>query len=221
MSSDYIPSSDSDFNTWLKNFNQYANANLAALGLVAADLAPLQTASTAWDTAYSDNITAQGAAQGARQTKDTARKDVEAQARPLVQRLQTAPTVKDSHRESLGMNVRSTTRTAAVAPTSRPVVMIDTSQRLQHTISFMDENTPNSRAKPGDVSGCEVWVKIGGTAPVDPSECTYLATDTRTPYTAVYDGADGGKTAFYMLRWVNSRGERGPWSQTAGATITA
>jgi hypothetical protein len=63
-------------------------------------------------------------------------------------------------------------------------------------------------------------VKIG-TAPTDPSELTYLATDTRTPYTPVYDGADGGKIAHHMLRWVNTRGERGPWSQTVAATITA
>jgi hypothetical protein len=35
------------------------------------------------------------------------------------------------------------------------------------------------------------------------------------------NGADAGKPAFYMLRWVNPRGERGPWSQTVSATITA
>jgi hypothetical protein len=49
----------------------------------------------------------------------------------------------------------------------------------------------------------------------------FLAVDTRTPYTAVYDGADGGKTAHYMLRWVNTNGEKGPWSETASATIGA
>jgi hypothetical protein len=66
-----------------------------------------------------------------------------------------------------------------------------------------------------------VWVKVGGPAPTDPSELTYLATDTKTPYTAAFDGVDGGKIAYYMLRWVNSRGERGPWSQTVAATVTA
>jgi hypothetical protein len=100
------------------------------------------------------------------------------------------------------------------------VATVDTSQRLQHTISFVDELSPTSKAKPGGVSGCEVWVKIG-TAPADPNELSYLATDTRTPYTAVFEGADGGKMANYMLRWVNTRGERGPWSQTVSATITA
>jgi hypothetical protein len=97
---------------------------------------------------------------------------------------------------------------------------VDTSQRLRHTISFVDELTPNTRGKPDGVSGCEVWVKVGNAAPADPSELKYLATDTRTPYVAEFDGADAGKTAYYMLRWVSTRGETGPWSQTVSGTIT-
>jgi len=34
--------------------------------------------------------------------------------------------------------------------------------------------------------------------------------DTRTPYTADWTGADAGKVAHYLLRWVNTRGEKGP-----------
>lgn len=221
MSTDYIPRPDAEFSGWLTNFINFANANLAALGLTAADIAPLETANTTWNTAYDANLSAQAAAKGTRETKDEARKEAERLARPLVQRLQSGGTVTNAQRQSLGVNVRSTVRVDAGAPTSRPVATVDTSQRLQHTISFVDDQSPNSRAKPTGVSGCEVWVKVGGTAPVDPSELSYLATDTRTPYTAGFDGDDGGKTAYYMLRWVNTRGERGPWSQTVAATITA
>ncbi len=34
-------------------------------------------------------------------------------------------------------------------------------------------------------------------------------------------GTDANKIAHYMLRWVNTRGEKGPWSETASATIGA
>lgn len=217
--SDYIPDSDADFSTWLNNFITYANANLTTLGLVAADVTPVATAATAFDTEVENNVAAQASAKGARQKKDDARSAVEELARRLVQRLQTSTTVKDGDRHSLGLHVRSTTRTAASVPTTRPVATIDTSQRLQHTISFGDETTPGSRKKPAGAMGCEIWVKLG-TAPADPSELSFLAMDTKTPYTAVYDGADAGKPAFYMLRWINRRGERGPWSQTVSATIT-
>lgn len=220
MTTDYIPSADAELSAWLDNFVKYANANLASLGVVAADVTPLQDALTDWDGKYADHVSAQAAAAGAREAKEASRATAVSIARLLAQRIQTNPNVQNSDRQSLGMNVRSTTRTATAAPTSRPVATVDTRQRLQHTISFVDENTPGSRAKPAGVSGCEVWMKIG-TAPTDPSELTFLAIDTRSPYTAVFDGADGGKIAHYMLRWVNTRGERGPWSQTVSATITA
>ena len=34
-------------------------------------------------------------------------------------------------------------------------------------------------------------------------------------------GADGNKVAHYMLRRESTRGEAGPWSETASATIGA
>lgn len=218
--SDYLPAGDADFTNWVRNFLSYANANLAALTLVAADLTPLTTAEDDWQTALDKHVAAQAQAQGARQTKDDARAKLEFLVRPLVGRLQTTPAMSEAHRASLGVSLRSTTRRDAETPTTRPVVTIDTSQRLRHTISFVDELTPTVRAKPPGVAGCEVWVKVGGATPVDPSELHYLATDTRTPYTAEFEGDDGGKMAYYMLRWVNTRGERGPWSQTVAATIT-
>ena len=60
-------------------------------------------------------------------------------------------------------------------------------------------------------------------APLDPSELTFPATDTPTPYVAAFAGAgaDANKVAHYMLRWESTRGEPGPWSETASATIGA
>ena len=103
----------------------------------------------------------------------------------------------------------------------RPLVTVDTSQRLQHTIAFQDELTPTSRAKPEGVRGAQIWVKIGDPPPTDPNELTYLATDTRTPYVTDFDGVDGNKVAHYMLRWESTRGDVGPWSETASATSGA
>ena len=57
--------------------------------------------------------------------------------------------------------------------------------------------------------------------PTGPSELSFLSVDTRTPYVADFPGEDGGKTAHYMLRWVATTGEKGPWSETATATIGA
>jgi hypothetical protein len=97
---------------------------------------------------------------------------------------------------------------------------VDTSQRLRHTITFADETTPNTRAKPDGVRGCEIWSKVGD-APASLSELSFLALDTASPYVIDYQMSDAGKAAHYMLRWANPRGEQGPWSQTVTATIPA
>jgi len=219
-SSDYIPSSDGDFNAWLQNLVSNVTTNTAALGLTSAEITPVQEATTDWNTKYAANITAQTAAQSARQAKDDARTATESVVRPLVSRLQASTTVTDAQRQSLSITVRSTTRTPTGAPTSKPVAQVDISQRLRHTISFMDELTPTSRARPDGVQGCEIWIFIGVSAPTGPNDFRYLATDTRSPYLVEFDAADAGKTAYYLLRWVSTRGETGPWSQTFSGTIT-
>jgi hypothetical protein len=43
--------------------------------------------------------------------------------------------------------------------------------------------------------------------------------DVANSYVAEFEGKDAGKTAYYMLRWVTTRGEKGPWSETVAATI--
>ena len=55
---DYIPGPDASFQAWQSNFVTYANANLVALGLVAADMVPITTAQTSWATAFPAHIVA-------------------------------------------------------------------------------------------------------------------------------------------------------------------
>jgi hypothetical protein len=41
---------------------------------------------------------------------------------------------------------------------------------------------------------------------------TFLALDTRPPYVRDHEAINAGKTAYYLLRWQNTKGELGPWS---------
>ena len=222
MAGDYIPRPDGDFDAWQANFVTYASANAAALGLdPVVDIPPLTLGQAVWTTDYAANTAAQAAAQAARQAKEAARGSFEGVIRPLVGVLQASADVDDTERKALGITVPDTTPTPVGPPTTRPLVTVDTAQRLQHTIAFQDELTPTSRAKPEGVRGAQIWVKIGDPPPTDPNELTYLATDTRTPYVTDFDGVDGNKVAHYMLRWESTRGDVGPWSETASATIGA
>jgi len=222
---DYIPRSDTEFQAWVENFVSYAGAHLVDLGIGPPDMISIAAGRADFDAKMSANFTAQQAAQSARQAKDASREQLESLIRQLVRQLQASGDVDNSERAALGITVPDTIRTtAAGAISTRPIGAVDTSQRLRHEIRFTDEATPTSRAKPAGVMGCEVWVKVaavGEAAPSSADELSFLSMDTASPYIIVYDGKDGGKTAHYMLRWVKTNGEKGPWSETISATITA
>jgi len=225
MAKDYIPGSDTGFQAWADNFSAYLSGHSLELGVSAGEMAAIVAVVSNFNTAMSANTTAQQAAQAARQTKDAARDNAESAIRELVRKLQASSDVNDTERAALGITVPDRTPTTALGGiTTRPVGMVDTSQRLRHEIRFTDEATPTSRAKPAGVMGCEIWVKVlptGDPPPVGSDGLTFLTLDTATPYIAEFDGADGGKTAHYMLRWVKSSGDKGPWSETVSATIGA
>ena len=49
----------------------------------------------------------------------------------------------------------------------------------------------------------------------------FLAMTTRPSFRAEFKAGGGGKTAVSMARWVNTRGEKGPWSEITTATVAA
>jgi len=127
--------------------------------------------------------------------------------------------VTDEVREALKITASQTQRTSVGTPSSRPLGQVDIKDRFQHVIHFVDEESQRRR-KPAGVFGCKIWVKLGDAPPTDPSsELKFLGTNTSTPFKIAYQGVDAGKTAHYMLRWVNKRGKTGLWSPTVSAII--
>jgi hypothetical protein len=71
----------------------------------------------------------------------------------------------------------------------------------------------------GWATRAEVWCKVGALAPVDGTGCTFLGIDTRTPYLAEFDPEDSGKAVWYVLRWVSTTGQPGPWGPVFAAVV--
>jgi hypothetical protein len=42
---------------------------------------------------------------------------------------------------------------------------------------------------------------------------------SKTPQLEEYSAAQAGQMATYWLRWVSTRGDKGPWSEPVSATI--
>jgi len=220
--SDYVPRSDAEFDIWQTALTEIIEPKLTDWGILADDFAALQTVQGVWADAFSKADNKQNRTSADVQAKNDARETYEKALRAFVSEwLAYNSKIADSDRERMGLTVKSDSRTPVAVPSTRPTGTIDFSVRLQHTIHFADEATPRSKAKPAGVHGCEIWMKVDGDPPKDASELTYLATDTRTPYVATFDGADAGKMVYYWLRWINSRSQQGPWSSTISAMIPA
>ena len=217
---DYVPSSDAGFDAFTNNLVTVVNANLADYGLVAADTVAITAALATWTTAFDAVAPAEATFRAVVTAKDTAREALQALVRALAKTIQAKPAVTNEAKQAIGITIADTTKTPVGVPTTAPTAMVEQTNRLQHTVNFADSATPTSKAKPAGVRGCQIWLKIGTTPPASVSELHYLATDTRTPYIAQFDAADAGKTAYYWLRWENTKGETGPWSAAVSATIT-
>ncbi|MGE0481372.1 MAG: hypothetical protein AB7Q17_12965 [Phycisphaerae bacterium] len=108
---------------------------------------------------------------------------------------------------------------------------MNTSPPLLHTLCFSDESTPTRRRKPYGVLGAEVWVALA--APGEPppvlafagenpaGAIQFLAVNSRGTLQADFSTVEAGRTAYYALRWLSTRGETGPWSEIAAATVAA
>ena len=217
---DYIPQNDADFNLWQTNLVSITEGSAEPWGIPEESMIPLKALQGNWEECFAIASNKQNRTSADVQAKEDARKAYEKDLRSFVaQWLSYNTRVSNSDRERMGLTVKSGGRTPVPRPTTFPAGTIDFSVRLQHSIHYFDEASPRSKAKPAGVHGCEIWMKVGGSAPVEASELTYLTTDTRTPYIVTFEGADAGKTVYYWMRWVNTRSEHGPWSSAISAMV--
>lgn len=219
----YLPINDAEFSDWVDRFVAYAEPHAEQLGFGVTDLEALYAAHPLWDTALTAHMTAQAAAKAARNTKDENRAKMDSIIRGLVARIQAFPGTTDADRQALGITVKGpATSGISLGPSEeKPLAIIDVSARLMHVLRVQNvTSTGTKKAKPSGALGCEVWRKVGEN-PSGTSDLEYVGLVTRNPYVVNYEDADAGKTAHYMLRWVNSRGEKSRWSETESATIAA
>ncbi len=217
---DFIPQNDAEFNLWQANLVEVVESGQLDWGISPDDLATLKNKQTVWTKAFAKASNKQSRSSSDVQAKNEARETYVKDLRSFVaQWLANNTKVSNSDRERMGLTVKSGTRTSVKVPATVPIGTVDFSVLRQHTINYSDEATPRSKAKPAGVHGCEIWMKIDGAPPVDASELSYVATDTSSPYTVNFEGKYAGKMVYYWLRWVNSRGERGPWGSTISAMV--
>jgi len=217
---DYIPSTDPEFDLWQKSLIDKIRELMPTSGIDPSKVMGLESKQSIWNTTFSKASNKQNRTAAEVQAKNDALDDYKKEIRSFVAEfLANNSRISDSDRILMGLTVKSGTRTPAPAPTTSPLGTVDFSVRLQHTLHLSDQATPQSKAKPAGMHGCEVWSKLGGEAPKDASELSYQGVSTSNSFTITYEGKQANIMAYYWLRWVNTRGEYGPWSATVSSII--
>ncbi|MEC4049152.1 hypothetical protein OX284_006900 [Flavobacterium sp. SUN046] len=212
-----FPSKEADLNTYFQLAIAYLILNSTRLLITANNQADLTALLTTWNIVFPESQNKNTRTKSIVENKDATRENIINLLRTVYADIPASVlTIED--RNTLNITKKDATRTPSPVPTSKPICQVDTSRRLEHTISHTDED--GSQGKPAGVRGCQIWFKIGAPA-IDPVELTYLTTDTASPYTHRFAGEFAGKNVYYWLRWENTRGEVGPWSDVVIATVTA
>ncbi|MGQ0628030.1 MAG: hypothetical protein ACT4PL_08015 [Phycisphaerales bacterium] len=220
----YMPRPDGDFSAWAQQYYEAVKAFYNKQGFDPDLLNPLLDALGAWNAKYPAHVAAQAAAEGARQSKDAARAALEKEVRPITNFVQGYPATTDADRAAIGIAVRDTRKTPSPTPTSAPLVQVESGQRLTHRLRFSDTAAPTRRGKPPGTIGAEIWLALTATGqPAPPLGDSYkfLSVSSRGNLQTDFPSAEAGKTAYYALRWVSTRGEKGPWSEVCAATVAA
>jgi hypothetical protein len=216
---DYMPKKDGDFDILQNNVYNAALANATKWLIPQEVLAALAAPRQRWISAYATYCNPATHTPAATREKNDAKKEYAATLRTFIQgQIMHNTRVSDAERLAMGLPVYDHTPTQAQPPKTRTIMEIVFSQILKHSVHVRDSESKGA-GKPEHVIGFELWRRIGGEAEPKFEEMQLVELATRSPHTLEYTSADRGQLVWYASRWVNTHGEKGPWSEIISAIV--
>jgi hypothetical protein len=140
--------------------------------------------------------------------------------RTLEGTLKSSPLVTAVDLEAMGLPARhSGGGTAAPVATEPPDSDVDTSVIGRLGINFFKKGHGHKRGKPAGQYGAEIRWMISDTPPARWDDLLHSDIDTHTPFTLEFENDRRGQIVYFALRWENTAGKKGPWSEIRSAMI--
>jgi len=219
MATDYIPSRDADFDPFAIQFKTLIVASPTSYGLVAADGAAIADAVDDWHVAYLANL-APTRNHGTVVAKNNARANCKSVIRGYAAQIRANRAVSDALKVGLGLRIPDPP-TPIPAPTSYPLLTIDSFNLGTLKLSAADQFTPDKKAKPAGTAGLLLFSIVAEESATAPTDADFNAFLTKTRFQNTFSQADSGKMVTYFGRWTNGKGELGPWSPPVSIRIAA
>lgn len=212
LTAPYIPTTDAGLDAWANNFADLITADPALYGLTPADALAIQTAVDAWNVSYPLATNP-----ATRTTVTISQKNADKVAmvticRTYASQVRINPGVANEDKLALGLNLPNNSPSPIPTPPTFPLLDIANAGPLIHVLRYADNTTPDSRRKPDGAVSLELWGVAAEAAVTDPALMQKILSVTKQPTNVTWPNEDLGKVASYIGRWINRKGEAGPWS---------
>jgi hypothetical protein len=127
--------------------------------------------------------------------------------------------ITDTDLQLMGLPPRPEGGGGKPSPVAQTAPWIQILLHVLRTLIIEYGASSTNKAKLDGQHGIELVYRIGGERPVHISELTNSVFDTRSPINLEFDEADRGKIVWFAVRWENTRGLKGPWSEIYFAII--
>jgi hypothetical protein len=215
-----IPKKDADFDTAQNVIVATANANRTKWSLDAAWLdSELLPQKAKWKAAWAAYANPATRTPSITFAKTEQRKAYEKLLRLLVKGLQSNVHVTPDDLLAMGIVVPSPDRKPSPVAGDSPDADADTSIRGHLSIHFFERGSRHKKGKPAGQHGAEIRWLLSDTPPTRWDELIHSEIDTNSPFVLQFENDQRGRTVYFALRWENTRGEKGPWSEIQSAII--
>lgn len=221
MSTRFLPTQESALNTWLQNFSTKVSAGPAAYGLSPTDAATIAAAVAAWKNAYETASSPATRTSGAVVAKRGEKKNVVKIVRGYAGMVRSNDSVSSELKLNLGLRLRARRGSPVPVPADAPALALRHMGTGVHELRAGTVNAAPRRGKPPWATALMVYRAVGEDPVSRAEEAQFLTLVTRARFTSTFDHAQRGQTATYFARWINTKGEPGPWSNAMTAAIAA
>jgi hypothetical protein len=218
----YLPRGDQEFLVWITTFLLYLMSRVTKFKVPQDEYDGLDgernTYAQKLAVANAEATRTPMSIQGKNDAKDVLEKHTRKVVRSY---LINNPILTHEDFRMLGLPIHKTTHTPVPQPLDKVDFTIEPkfgSRLLVHYHAHEDD-ADKRNARPYGVHGVEIAWAILDTPPTAYEELVHSTFDTRPPYTFQFNLTDAGKRFYCCLRWENTRGEKGPWSEIQSAII--
>jgi hypothetical protein len=222
---DFVPRREKEFKHWSDNF-------ITKLGeIITESLMPIETYRVLvrlhddYNSKYKFSETPETRTSATVLARQEARTVYEKELRLAVKAyLNYSPNLTNKQRNLLGLNIHKTDRTPIGLPTEPPSMKVKVRTTAQLIVQFQqqrpgEKDPKRSLAKPYGMDGAIIKYDVLPEKPADHTEFRRHVFATRTPYIMNFPMVERSKTAYFVIAWVNEKGEVGPYSSVVSEII--